>query len=198
MMDLETLSPRSNAAMLAIGAVKFDPTTGELGQEFYAMIDIEHMLGVPHVASLFHVDMNTLKWWMGQSEEARKCFHGKAKIDEVLVEFGRFCIDMPNSTANDYVEVQERIKGVRMWGNGADFDNVILNHAYNVAERLAPWKFWNNRCYRTIKSLYPQLKLERIGTHHNALDDAKSQAAHLCKLWKVLDLDRAERLAVER
>lgn len=53
-----------------------------------------------------------------------------------------------------------------------------------------PWAFWNDRCYRTLKAR-SELKIARTGTHHNALDDAKSQALHLITIW------RAEREAVE-
>jgi inhibitor of KinA sporulation pathway (predicted exonuclease) len=34
--------------------------------------------------------------------------------------------------------------------------------------------------------LRPSIKLERVGTHHNALDDAKSQALHLMKILEAL------------
>jgi exodeoxyribonuclease VIII len=41
------------------------------------------------------------------------------------------------------------------------------------------WEFWKDRCYRTIKNCYPDVPFDRRGTHHNALDDARSQALHL-------------------
>ena len=69
-----------------------------------------------------------------------------------------------------------------MWGNGATFDNVILANAYRGAGLPVPWKFWNDKCYRTIKGFFPQIKLQRIGTHHNAQDDAESQAWHLINM----------------
>jgi len=49
-----------------------------------------------------------------------------------------------------------------------------------------PWYFWNDRCYRTMKSLYPQIPMERDGVHHNALDDAISQARHLMAILKCM------------
>lgn len=74
----------------------------------------------------------------------------------------------------------------RVWGNGAAFDNVILRRAYERTSResmKAPWPHWNDRCYRTIKGLYGhQVKIERTGTHHHALDDAASQARHLIRM----------------
>jgi exodeoxyribonuclease VIII len=51
-----------------------------------------------------------------------------------------------------------------------------------------PWQFWNSRCYRTVKSLYPDNKLKRSGTYHNAVDDAESQARHLIELLAKADL----------
>ena len=38
MVDLETLSTRPDAAIIAIGAVYFDKVTGETGDEFYCTI----------------------------------------------------------------------------------------------------------------------------------------------------------------
>lgn len=43
----------------------------------------------------------------------------------------------------------------------------------------APWAWRNDRCYRTIKALNRGVPMERLGAHHNALDDAISQALHL-------------------
>lgn len=69
-----------------------------------------------------------------------------------------------------------------LWGNGSDFDNVILASAYRSCNLEVPWKFWNNRCYRTVKALRPDIKIHRSGTYHNALDDAVSQAEHLMRM----------------
>lgn len=69
-----------------------------------------------------------------------------------------------------------------VWGNGASFDNVILRGAYARNSTPAPWAWWNDRCYRTIKALHREVPMERLGTHHNALDDAISQALHLIRM----------------
>lgn len=71
-----------------------------------------------------------------------------------------------------------------IWGNGASFDNVILANAYRAASIQQPWAYWNDRCYRTLKKRYLDIALRRQGTHHNALDDAISQAEHLITIWK--------------
>jgi exodeoxyribonuclease VIII len=69
-------------------------------------------------------------------------------------------------------------KNVLVWGNGASFDNAILAQCYRAVGMDFPWKFWNDRCYRTLKNLVLDVPFERTGTHHNALDDARSQAIH--------------------
>ncbi len=164
MVDLETLGNGPNSVIVAIGAVKFDLSSGKLGEEFYMVVDPESC-----VAHGLQMDVSTVLWWMGQSETARTVFSepNKFPLPGVLHEFAAFIS-----------------KGdVKVWGNGASFDNVILANAYTKCEIDRPWKFWSDHCYRTVKALYPHVKLERIGTHHNALDDAKSQALHLIKIF---------------
>jgi hypothetical protein len=75
-------------------------------------------------------------------------------------------------------------RDILLWGNGAAFDNVILASAYRALRLTPPWKFYNDRCYRTMKAAYSDVKMPRTGTHHNALDDAISQANHLIEIWK--------------
>jgi exodeoxyribonuclease VIII len=107
---------------------------------------------------------------MGQSDKARAVFKDKGKpLAEVLNAFTKF-IGIEN------------VGQVKLWGNGANFDNVILVNAYRRTGIKAPWQFYNDRCYRTIKSMFKRIEMERSGTHHNALDDAKSQADHLVRI----------------
>jgi hypothetical protein len=71
---------------------------------------------------------------------------------------------------------------VRLWGNGAGFDNVLLKNAFKAVDADEPWKYYNNRCYRTMSGVF---KLDddetppRVGTYHNALDDAMTQVHRL-------------------
>jgi len=88
-----------------------------------------------------------------------------------LKEFNAYLIELDHQT-------------VQIWGNGADFDNSILAAAYRACRIEPAWKFSNNRCYRTLKGLYPADKLKRQGIYHNALDEAKSQAVHAIALLR--------------
>ncbi|MFM9673750.1 3'-5' exonuclease, partial [Streptomyces galilaeus] len=65
MLDLETMGQGNNAAIVAIGAVFFEPTTGEIGDTFYRKIDLES------AAQYGEIDPNTVLWWLKQSDAAR-------------------------------------------------------------------------------------------------------------------------------
>lgn len=178
MLDLETMGTGPNAAIVAIGAVEFDltDTGGALGSTFYQTIGL--------AAAMHHggqVDANTVLWWMKQSDQARAMFQQGQDGDPsehpwVLSRFAEFMCSL-GTDANK----------VRVWGNGASFDNVILASAYRRAGLALPWNGFNDRCYRTVKAMQPDLKLQRTGTHHNALDDARSQARHLIQVLRGVD-----------
>ena len=159
MLDLETMGNSTNAAIIAIGAVRF--SNGEITDEFYTVVDL-----ASSISAGLEMDPSTVLWWMKQSDEARAQFERKgASLTEALEEFS-------NWIGED----------AKVWGNGASFDNAILSNAYRKSDIEQPWKFWNDRCYRTVKNLFPKKKLERAGVHHNAVDDAKSQANHLMQM----------------
>lgn len=188
MLDLETLGLNVGSMILSIGAVKFDPVASKLGDEFHMRIAMEDSQRYG-----FGMDVSTIRWWLQQSEAAKKEALSKEKaleVREVLARFFAFCTSKTTAqidkleSREDAEEVVE-VEDVKMWGNGAAFDNVLLSHYYTRTGILQPWKFYNDRCYRTIKSLAPEIKLTRIGVHHNALDDAKSQAAHLCEIARI-------------
>ena len=83
------------------------------------------------------------------------------------------------------------IEGV--WGNGSDFDNTIMGDFYRSYSIAPPWKFWKNRCHRTMKAIAQSTfegyaGVRRLGTHHNALDDAMHQARELQAIVKALNI----------
>lgn len=168
MGDLETYGTRAGCIVLSIGAVYFDANLG-LGEEFYQVINIEHSKALG-----LHEDADTVAWWARQSPAAR------AVIDNAMRETA--------PTAHDVLEAFEAFMkldtNVKFWGNGADFDNPILSAMCHAAGRKQPWSAYNGRCYRTLKNIAPGPKLKRVGTYHNALDDAKSQALHAIELFK--------------
>ncbi|HRN53358.1 MAG TPA: 3'-5' exonuclease [Gemmatimonadaceae bacterium] len=178
MVDLETLGQSAGCIVLSIGAVCFDES-GIVGTDFYSVIGAASS----DKHGLF-ADESTVAWWNKQGPEARKVLEeardSTAELPDVLRLFAEW---LPRDPF--------------IWGNGAGFDNPILARLYSVAGLPLPWKFWNERCYRTLASLYPMVPPERkrVGTFHNALDDAKTQAIHASKILRYRDELFAAKLA---
>lgn len=158
MIDLETADNVPTAAVVAIGAVVFQGPNA--GLQFYTAVDLHSCL-----AAKLTMSDDTMAWWGKQSLEARAVFADPQRMPVLaaLQEFYRF---------------MQSLNEPRVWGNGASFDNAIMANAYRAVGVPLPWKFWHDRCYRTVAAGIFQ-KRHQQGTHHNALDDAISQADHL-------------------
>lgn len=171
MIDLETLGTSIDSVILSIGAVAFNDQGIKGVFERHVDIDSQPSRVVSH---------DTFKWWFEQSEEARKALtRGMSRA--CSLEYALAQLSLFFKLHGD--------ENVKVWGNGSDFDNAILSHAYRTCGMSQPWKYHNNRCYRTVKSLLPDVKFERKGTHHRAVDDAESQALHLIKIAEVHNAD---------
>ena len=175
MLDLETLATSSNALILSIGAVKFDPMSDEISEKFHVGVDLGSL---PLNSYGLDIEAATVLWWLdAQRAAGREALEAVPKTDlaSALEGFGMWIGD-----------------NARVWGNGASFDNVILRNAYTKLGMDAPWRFWNDRCYRTFKNLAPRMEVRRVGAHHSALDDAVTQASHLQKLVLALKLTEVD------
>ncbi|EIF7466502.1 3'-5' exoribonuclease, partial [Escherichia coli] len=111
MIDLETMGKNPDAPIISIGAIFFDPQTGEMGPEFSKTIDLETAGGV--------IDRDTIKWWLKQSREAQSAIlTDEIPLDDALLQLREF---IDENSGEFFVQV---------WGNGATFDNVILRRSY--------------------------------------------------------------------
>lgn len=159
MLDLETFGNGNNAAIVSIGAVKFNET--EILDEFHVGVDLASAVNVG-----LKMDPDTILWWMDPDRaDARAALLALDKVDlySALMGFKEW--------AGDDIAA--------IWGNGATFDNVILRSAYAACGVEYPVRFWQDQCYRTLKYRAPGVELVREGVHHDACDDARCQAKHL-------------------
>ena len=159
MLDLETLGSTPGSVICAVGGVVFGQ--GKITAEFYHRVDPEDC-----VRHGLRIEAGTALWWLKQGDAARAelCFPGEPLLT-VLAGFHRWVGDP------DTAEI---------FGNGASFDPLILAAAYRACHMPTPWKYYNERCYRTIKSLFPNNETPK--NSHNALEDARNQAIHLMRL----------------
>ena len=155
--DLETLSLRPTAVVISIGLAAFTLPGGIIKQAYWILEQPSQ------VAKGRHVDPSTVRWWQQQSKEAQA----------VLSEQGKDTRDTLDEVAA-WIKQLPELAGV--WGFGADFDNAILQSLYRDFGLPVPWSYKVNRCGRTVTALAPQRRPPRIGTYHNAMDDAVYQA----------------------
>lgn len=191
MLDIETLGTGTHAAIASIGAVTFDPMLGQVmdprdTRAFHCLVDLEGSKE-PGI-----IDPGTVKWWMGQSDEARKALFGQPKEDYktlgvALAEFAAWCTGRAS-----------------VWSNGPMFDERIMREAFarNRNDNF-PFSYRASRCFRTIaqlvedkgfnlKKLHAEMKVEMAGragiVAHRAVDDCFTQAYAVCRFYQLLGL----------
>ncbi|MEB3626164.1 exonuclease [Escherichia coli] len=168
-VDLETMGANTNAPIVVIGAVFFDPETGEIGPVFYIVISLTDAMNTGAVP-----DGGTIEWWLKQSSEARAAIlTDQVKMKDALLRF------------REFVNEHSDEKFVQVWGNGATFDNAILRTSYERLDIPCPWHYSNDRDVRTIVEMgkitdfNARSVIPFEGVRHNALDDALHQAKYV-------------------
>ncbi|MFY2183226.1 3'-5' exonuclease [Escherichia coli] len=179
MIDLETMGINPDAPIISIGAIFFDPQTGDMGPEFSKTIDLDTAGGV--------IDRDVIKWWLKQSREAQSAIMtDEIPLDDALLQLREF---IDENSGEFFVQV---------WGNGANFDNVILRRSYERQGIPCPWRYCNDRDVRTIVELGKAIDFDARtaipfeGERHNALDDARYQAKYVSAIWQKLIPSQAD------
>ncbi|EMS6658356.1 3'-5' exoribonuclease [Escherichia coli] len=179
MIDLETMGKNPDAPINALVGKFFDPATGEMGPEFSKTIDLETAGGV--------IDRDTIKWWLKQSREAQSAIlTDEIPLDDALLQLREF---IDENSGEFFVQV---------WGNGANFDNVILRRSYERQGIPCPWRYTNDRDVRTMVALGLVMDFDARsvitfeGERHNALHDARYQAKYVSVIWQKLFPSQAD------
>lgn len=174
MVDLETLDTAPTAVVLSIGAVEFDENGPLPGREFYRVLDLTLQKMRNRTVS-----QSTLDWWDRQSPAARTVLDTTERTasETALQEFTAW---YGNAGA--------------LWGNGANFDNVILRSLYDTFGLPAPWRYWEDRCHRTLISVVhraAKMRPPRAQVAHHALEDARQQAERAAAAFRWLAMGAA-------
>ena len=179
MIVLETMGKNPDAPIISIGAIFFDPQTGDMGPEFSKTIDLETAGGV--------IDRDVIKRWLKQSREAQSAIMtDEIPLDDALLQLREF---IDENSGEFFVQV---------WGNGANFDNTILRRSYERQGIPCPWRYYNDRDVRTIVELGKAIDFDARtaipfeGERHNALDDARYQAKYVSAIWQKLIPSQAD------
>ncbi len=170
MIDLETLATSTDAAILTIGAVKFDPFGKDIEEpdmdSFYVKVDLDscHDLGLA-------VNDDTVAWWANQSKEAQEeafSTEGRIHIKDAFDQLYKFCWGAK-----------------RIWSNGSGFDIVICETVFKRLQKACPWSYWQTRDCRTAFDLGINPNRPPVLQHH-ALQDAWNQAVGIQNVYTTL------------
>jgi len=169
-VDEETMGNTPGSVISSLGAVVFDPHGDELGDEFYMTIDEESCLAAGLIK-----DPETVAWW--QKPERAEAY-AALKIDprplvEVLTAFTTFWV---------------KHEGTRLWGLGKDYNLPLLNAAYRAAGLTPPWRYNVGRDTRTAYEMGGVTVTKHQGTHHIAIDDARTEARDVQESFRRLGL----------
>jgi hypothetical protein len=170
MVDLETFGKKPGCVIASIGAVKMDLIERSIVDSFYVTIDVANAQ-----AHGLTVDASTVQWWLQQSDHARK----------------RLSVD-PTRLPTALISFSTWLGGdcTTLWGNGSDFDNAILQAAYEACGLPVPWTHRANRDYRTVKNLFSDRVYFPPDNEqgHDALADARWQAQHLLNIFAAIGM----------
>lgn len=171
MLDLETMGTDPGCAILSIGAVKFNPVTGAIGEYFYANVDLLSCL-----MKGLRVDPKTQDWWI------------KPENYEAFLRLGAnpVVLHMALSKFSDFYKNDCH----SVWSNGPAADVVWMEAAYRACGMECPWDHRAPRCYRTIVDLADLKREERAvpAVRHDAEADARAQAIDVIKCYERLNL----------
>ncbi|EPS0409735.1 3'-5' exonuclease [Shigella sonnei] len=179
-LDVESLGKGERAFLASIGAVARNVISGKELGTFYTRIDTT--IEQPGRER----DAGTLQWW-----ESVLASGNKAAYDEI------FDASLPRGTLTRALEslaaffdmISAHCKPgsyIQVMGNGPEFDNSIVTHAYESNGMQVPWTFRVNQSMRTmvwmgrlLLDIDPKYTVPFHGVQHHALDDARHEAETL-------------------
>ena len=169
MIDIESLDTSPYCVILTIGAVRFDPKGTGVVERLELRPTIEDQTEVYNRV----INDDTIRWWGTQNpaalEEAMGD-QGRESFKQCMEKLYKFCW---NRRA--------------VWSNGASFDCVVMETAWQQLDMRIPWPFYTVRDTRTLYEV-AGVKLKDGGhvTSHKAVEDAERQAVVVQKAYKKL------------
>ena len=174
MIDTETLGRTPGSVIRSVAAVEFDPETGETGRQKVWKIDLTDSIRYG-----FKVEASTLKWWLVQSEEARRDFVNGPET--LLQDFMEDFVDFL-ALVNDGDDFT-------LWCLQLDFDVALLRSYYSwynlnvhgCDERVLPWNFRKVRDVRPYMDALSAAELlpPKVADRHTPMGDCLAQVNYV-------------------
>jgi hypothetical protein len=174
MIDLETLGTTPQSIFMSIAAVQFNPDSGAVGKHFACNVDLQSSIDVGRKWS-----SSTLQWWLTQRKDIMlKMFNAPVPLATALREFKQWI---------------EENGIIFVWGNSASFDVSMLVDAFNQLGIAVPWKYNNERCYRTISKEFDKF-LDEVFPYpedaHDPLVDCMYQVTRLNHIYRRINFHK--------
>lgn len=164
-LDIETMSTRSDAAVIAIGMVAFDLVADKVEAEFYIAIHLATAVRDGGV-----MDPAAVLFWFGQPQDVQRKWIWQA-IDNADAL----------AMANAFIEKHAG----QVWARGPQFDCVILRNAMERIGITPAWSFRDERDARTLVNAHSKVPLpEFIGVKHFAIDDARNTVREVRAIYR--------------
>lgn len=173
MIDIETLGTKPGCVVLEIGIVcNFQNPYDASGNPGDWSADI-HVDIAQQPDAL--IDPATLRWWMGHAAAFDRLVQAQLTGKAVA----------PTSAIDTLAVMLRSVDEV--WANSPSFDCAILVDFVDRYAGAVPWRYVQERDFRTARALRPDVPYERPADAHSALADATAQAEHLKKLnlWSI-------------
>ncbi len=173
-IDIEAFAQHAEAAKIAtIGAVLVDLISREKLGTFYVRC-AHHQPGRV-------VEPSTAEFWERQRTESPEAYNEVYRTDD------RVPLNKALQLLSEFIESGFGPDHRRnVFGNGPEYDNVILAHAYRQLELPQPWDYWCNQSMRTallfsrlFLNVDPRRELPEPRVAHHALHDAEDEAMML-------------------
>lgn len=184
MIDIETLGTGSNAVMISLAAIRFNPRTGETFETFEGFLNIDDSVKLGK-----KVTEGTIMWWFSQEDKAIKTLMKKYKnnvdsVENILNKFHEWLIKVsPKNKKGD--------PDFYIWGNGPGLDLGIVKNYYHKSGMSEPWFFGKETCVRSIVRFNPKLKYNQKfeGVAHDGIDDCKHQIKYVSNILKTIQVN---------
>lgn len=157
MIDLETLSLRTDAHILQVGVVRMNLVTGQCTTDSFGISDQKGR----------HIDLETVKWWNQQDTEVARGVFNAPGI----------------TTAEAWQRLAIATADADVWANPSTFDLVVLKDLFGGK---TPWSHRHGFCLKTAAAVIDpdgRLKPEENSKAHDALADAMWQLQYLRALY---------------
>lgn len=151
MIDVETLSSDSDAALIQVAAVWYDLWENDIEKpEFWEnpLADerraFSRNISFESAVQFGSVNGKTLAWWMGAAEDSPSQEARDALFSPAPIPLGQALYEL-----SQWVTATKPKDGPYVWSH-ATFDPPVLTHAFETQRKPQPWAFRANRDMRTI------------------------------------------------